>query len=74
MTAEGISLALTLRSDFAAFLQEHEQFPLGEHDDAVDACSWAFFLLTGKASAANGRDRARAHFNPWATGYEETEP
>jgi len=72
--AEGGGVRLVRAPWNAAFLQEHEQFPLGEHDDAVDACSWAFFLLTGKASAANPRDRARAHFNPWATGYEETEP
>jgi predicted phage terminase large subunit-like protein len=30
----------------AAFLDEHRQFPLGDHDDQVDAASGAFRCLT----------------------------
>jgi predicted phage terminase large subunit-like protein len=70
--AEGGGVRLVRAPWNAAFLQEHEQFPLGEHDDVVDAAGWGFFLLVGKTTAANGRDRARAHFNPWAT--EDVEP
>jgi predicted phage terminase large subunit-like protein len=65
--AEGSGVRLVRAPWNAQFLQEFEQFPLGEHDDVVDSTVWSFFLLTGKTSAANGRDRARAHFNPWAS-------
>ncbi len=37
-----------------------------------DAAGWAFFLLTNRTATASGRERARAHFNPWAT--EDVEP
>jgi len=70
--AEGGAVRLVRAPWNAAFLQEHEQFPLGEHDDAVDAASWAFNQLTGRTATVNGRDRARAHFNPWAS--EDAEP
>jgi predicted phage terminase large subunit-like protein len=70
--AEGGGVRLVRAPWNAQFLQEHEQFPLGEHDDVVDAAGWGFFLLVGKTTAVNGRDRARAHFNPWAT--EDVEP
>jgi predicted phage terminase large subunit-like protein len=72
--AEGGGVRLVRAPWNAQFLQEHEQFPLGEHDDQVDAAGASFHALTGKTATGNPRDRARAHFNPWATGYEETEP
>ena len=66
--AEGGGVRPVRASWNAQFLQEHEQFPLGEHDDVVDGLSGGFNLLFPEARArtANGRDRARAHFNPWA--------
>jgi len=72
--AEGGGVRLVRAPWNAQFLQEHEQFPLGEHDDVVDGASGSFGLLFPTAKSGNPRDRARAHFNPWATGYEETEP
>ena len=69
--AEGGGVRLVRAPWNAQFLQEHEQFPLGEHDDQVDSCASAFFSLTGKTAAVNVRARARAHFNPWA--FEEAE-
>jgi predicted phage terminase large subunit-like protein len=32
-----------------------------------DAAAWAFTQLVGRTATGNGRDRARAHFNPWAS-------
>ena len=61
----------------AQFLQEHEQFPLGEHDDVPDAAGWAFLLLYPEAAAGNPRNRALAHFNPWGSSWtndEDREP
>jgi predicted phage terminase large subunit-like protein len=69
--AEGGGVRLVRAPWNAAFLQEHEQFPLGEHDDAVDSAAWGFLTLHPDA-AGNPRNRALAHFNPW--GSEEIEP
>jgi predicted phage terminase large subunit-like protein len=63
--AEGGGVRLVRAAWNAQFLQELEQFPLGEHDDVTDSVSSAFTHLTGKTATANGRERARAHFNPW---------
>jgi predicted phage terminase large subunit-like protein len=74
--AEGGGVRLVRAPWNAAFLQEHEQFPLGEHDDVPDACSSAFNLMfPDAAAAANPRNRRVAHFNPWGSGWaaEETE-
>jgi predicted phage terminase large subunit-like protein len=68
--AEGGGIRLARAPWNAAFLEEHEQFPLGPHDDTVDAVAWSFIQATGKAPSANSRERARAHFNPWASGEE----
>jgi predicted phage terminase large subunit-like protein len=69
--AEGGGVRLVRAPWNAAFLQEHEQFPLGEHDDVVDSAAWGFLTLHPDA-AGNPRNRALAHFNPW--GSEEIEP
>ena len=66
--AEGGGIRLVRAPWNAQFLEEHEQFPLGAHDDVVDAAAWAHILLTNARSTGNGRERARAHFNPWASG------
>jgi predicted phage terminase large subunit-like protein len=65
--AEGGGVRLVRAPWNSAFLQEFEQFPLGEHDDQVDSVSSAFTHLTGRTATAIGRERAKAHFNPWAT-------
>ena len=70
--AEGGGVRLVRAPWNAAFLQEHEQFPLGEHDDVVDGASGAFNLLHPTVVTGSARNRARAHFNPWAT--EDIEP
>jgi predicted phage terminase large subunit-like protein len=66
--AEGGGIRLVRAPWNAAFLEEHEQFPLGQHDDTVDAVAWSFIQATGKTPSGNSRERARAHFNPWASG------
>ena len=60
----------------AAFLQEHEQFPLGEHDDQVDGVTGGFHLLHPDAATGKARNRALDHFNPWGNpwGSEDIEP
>jgi predicted phage terminase large subunit-like protein len=68
--AEGGGIRLVRAPWNAAFLEEHEQFPLGQHDDQVDGAVWSFLQITGKAATGNSRERARAHFNPWASGEE----
>jgi predicted phage terminase large subunit-like protein len=63
--AEGGGVRIVRASWNAAFLTEHEQFPLGAHDDAVDAASGSFRLLVAAPPALDSRQRARAHFNTW---------
>jgi len=48
-----------------------EFFANGVLTHNCDAAAWGFHQLTGKTAAVSGRDRARAHFNPWAA--EEVE-
>jgi predicted phage terminase large subunit-like protein len=68
--AEGGGIRLVRAPWNAQFLEEHEQFPLGAHDDQVDSAAWSFVQITGKTPSGNSRERARAHFNPWASGEE----
>jgi predicted phage terminase large subunit-like protein len=68
--AEGGGIRLVRAPWNAQFLEEHEQFPLGQHDDVVDSAGAAFRTLVNKAPSGNSRERARAHFNPWASGEE----
>jgi predicted phage terminase large subunit-like protein len=75
--AEGGGVRLVRAPWNAAFLQEHEQFPLGEHDDAVDSSSGGFNLLHPTVVTGSARNRARAHFNPWGNPWaaaEDVEP
>jgi predicted phage terminase large subunit-like protein len=52
--AEGGGVRLVRAPWNAAFLQEHEQFPLGEHDDVVDGLSGGFNLLFPGARTRTG--------------------
>ncbi len=74
--AQGGGVRLVRAPWNAAFLQEHEQFPLGEHDDQVDSVVGGFHLLHPAVTTGSTRDRARAHFNPWGSPWatEDVEP